>query len=286
MIQVPYHAGDDRHSSSEGPGRLVEAGAVRLLEAQGHSVVVELVQRDGPFLDTASSSAAVNKQVAAKVRSAVEAGLLPIVLAGSCVTCQGVLAGFDHASCGAIWLDAHADFNTPDTAASGFFPGMSLAVATGHCYANYWGQIGDNTPLSEENVVMFGVRDLWPEGERRRLEQSQIRVVGWREGKPESDVIESLDELARRVDDVYVHIDFDGFAPSDAPGVVDEPVPGGLSPEDGEAIVLATGERFRIRAATLATYTPERDEGDKTLQLALRLIQGIGTAGAITGINA
>lgn len=157
---------------------------------------------------------------------------------------------------------------------------MSLAVVTGHCYANYWGQIGDNTPLAEENIVMFGVRDLWPEGERKRLEESRIHVVPWRKGKPESDVIAPLDELAQRVEDVYLHIDFDGFAPQVAPGIVDEPVPGGLSREDAETIIYATGERFWIRAATLATYTPDRDEEGKTLQLALRLIKLIGASGA------
>ena len=44
--------------------------------------------------------------------------------------------------------------------------------------------------------------------------------------------------------DIYLHIDLDGFDPEVAPGVVDEPVPGGLSLEDAERIVQATGERF------------------------------------------
>jgi arginase len=278
LIQVPYHAGDDRHGSSDGPRRLIEAGAVDQLRAQGNGVTVERAERAGPFRDTASSSAVVNKAVAALVRAAIGAGRLPIVVAGSCVTCHGVLAGFDHSACGAVWIDAHADFNTPDTALSGFFPGMSLAVATGHCYANYWGQIGDNTPLVEENVLMYGVRDLWPEAERERLQRSAINVVRWRDGEPERDVVLALDELARRVDEIYLHIDLDGFAPEVAPGIVDEPVPGGLSLEDATTIVRAAAERFHIRAATLATFTPDRDESDKTLRLGLRLIQLIGEA--------
>jgi len=275
---VPYHAGDDRHGSSEGPGRLIEAGAVDLLQQQGHRVTVELADRDGPFRDTASSSAAVNKQVARLVRAANDPGQLPLVLAGSCVTCHGVLAGFEHSACGAVWIDAHADFNTPDTAGSGFFPGMSLAVATGHCFANYWGQIGDNTPLAEENIVMFGVRDLWPEGERERLERSAIKVVPWRDGKPEGEILPALDQLAGRVGEIYLHIDFDGFAPEVAPGIVDEPVAGGLSRENAEEIVHGAGERFRIRAATLATFTPANDEDERTLRLGLRLIEVIGEA--------
>jgi arginase len=239
-------------------------------------VTTERADRGGPFRDTASASAAVNRQVAAKVRAARDAGMLPIALAGSCVTCQGVLAGFDHADCGAVWLDAHADFNSPETSVSGFFPGMSLAVVTGHCYRTYWAQLGDSTPLAEEAVVMFGVRDLSPAAERERLERSAIRVVPWRDGRPQGDVLAALDRLATRVPAVYLHIDFDGFAPQVAPGVADEPVPGGLSREDAEAIIRATSERFRIKAATLATSSPARDRDDRTLRLGLWLLELLG----------
>jgi arginase len=276
LIQVPYHAGDDSVGSSKGPQRLLEAGADELLAARGISVTVERVDRGAPFRDTAVSAAHVNNRLADRVRSAVESGRLPVVLSGSCNSSMGVLAGFDHRRCGAVWLDAHADFNTPETSVSGFFAGMSMAVITGHCYGNYWAQIGDSTPLAEDPIVMYGVRDLWPEAEREQLERSAIHVVAWRDGRPQGDVLAPLDELARRVDEIYLHIDFDGFAPEVAPGIVDEPAPGGLSLEDAEAIIRATAERFRIRAATLATFTPERDEGEKTLKVALRMIELLG----------
>jgi arginase len=210
------------------------------------------------------------------IRAAVDGDRLPLVLAGSCVTCQGVLAGFEHARCGIVWIDAHADFNTPESGTSGFFPGMSLAVITGHCYRHYWRQIGDNTPVAEENVLLLGVRDLSPQAERERLERSAIKAIGWRNGQPEADVRASLDQLAGHVDEIYLHIDFDGFAPAVAPGIADEPVPGGLSLEQAEAIVRDAAERFRIRAATLATFTPARDEDEKTLRLALGLIGLLG----------
>jgi arginase family enzyme len=58
-----------------------------------------------------------------------------------------------------------------------------------------------------------------------------------------------------------------------APGVVDEPVPGGLSGADGDHIVNAVLERFDVRAATIATYAPPRDRDDRTLRLALGLIE-------------
>src|SRR6266545_543706 len=276
VIQVPSYAGDERHPSSAGPRRLIEAGAMGLLEDQGHRVTVELAEQGGPFRDTAHSSAGVNRKVATAVRKAIAADAFPLVLAGSCVTAHGVLAGFDHAGCGIVWIDAHGDFNTPQTTVSGFFPGMSLAVITGDCYGDYWAQIGDSAPVAGDVIVMFGVREVSPEAERERLERSGIQVVEWRGGRPQGDVLATLDILATRVGDVYLHIDLDGFAPEVAPGVVDEPVPGGLSIADAEAIVRATAGRFRLRAATLATFNPELDGDGRTSQLALRLMEIIG----------
>jgi arginase len=255
---------------------LLEAGADRQLASRGIGARVEQAERGRPFRDTATAAADVNKQVAALVAKAHQRRELPILLAGSCNSSLGALAGFRHESCGAVWLDAHADFNTPETTISGFFAGMSAAVITGHCYRAYWAEIGDNTPLAEQDIVMFGVRDVSPQAELERLERSAIQVVAWRDGKPDQDILAPLDSLASRVRDVYFHVDFDAFAPEVAPGVADEPVPGGLSLEDAERIVDATSDRFRILAATLATYTPELDQDDKTLQVALRLIEMLG----------
>jgi arginase len=273
LIQVPFHAGDDRHPSSRGPQRLIEAGAAELFASRGVAATVDSVQRHTDFRDTASSSAEVNRQLALHVKNAVANGQLPVVLAGSCNACLGVLAGFEHERCGAVWLDAHADFNTPESTTSGFFPGMSAAVITGHCFRDYWAQIGDNTPLAEDSVLMFGVRDLSPEAERERLHGSGIDVVEWRDGGPAGDIIAALDRLSRRVSDVYLHVDFDAFAPEIAPGVADRPVPSGLSLAEAESIIRAAGERFLIRAATLATYAPDRDVDERTLRLALRLLE-------------
>ncbi len=275
LIQVPYHAGDDRAGASRGPALLLAAGRA-VIAGHGVSVSVATIVREGPFHDTAASSGQVNARLADAVGHAVAAGQLPVVLAGSCNSALGVLAGFEHGGCGAVWLDAHADFNTPESTESGFFPGMSAAIVTGHCYRDYWARIGDSAPIDERAVVMFGVRDLSPEAERVRLERSRIAVVAWEDGTPQRDVTTTLDELRRRVDDVYLHVDFDAFAPEVAPGIADDPVPGGLSLADAEAIVEDTAARFRIRAATLATYTPERDEDEKTLRVGVRLLDLLG----------
>jgi arginase family enzyme len=67
----------------------------------------------------------------------------------------------------------------------------------------------------------------------------------------------------------------DAFDPQVAPGVVDSDyrVPGGLSLQDMEAAIGAVADRFRIRAATVATYNPDLDHDDRTLRAALRIIE-------------
>jgi len=276
IIQVPYMAGATHDGASDGPRRYLQAGVDRLLGERGVAVTVERVERPRPFRDHQTASLTVNEQLARVVRRAAGAGVgqLPLVLAGSCDVCMGILAGVDHACCGVIWIDAHGDFNTPASTTSGFFAGMSLAVIAGHCHRDHWGQIGDSTPVPEAGILMLGVRDLDP-AERDRLDNSAIRVVGWRDGKPQGDVQASIDELVKRVPDVYLHIDMDAFDPQVALGIVDPPAPGGLSMRDMDEVIRAVAPRFRIRAVALATYNPGLDRDDKTLRAGLRIIDGL-----------
>jgi arginase len=273
LIQVPYAMGSEQDGGSKGPQRYVQAGAQQLLEAQGLAVTRKHVERGTPFRDTASASSAVNTQLAQLVRQAIAAEQLPLVLAGSCDASLGILAGFDHARCGVVWFDAHADFNTPDSTVSGFFAGMSLAIITGHCYRNFWAQIGESTPIAEAATLLLGVRDLSPQAERERLHHSAIQIVNWSEGKPQGDVLACLDTLAKRVQEVYLHIDLDAFDPQVAPGLVDPPVPGGLSMPQMEETIRATTARFCLRAVALATYNPDCDQDEKTLRTGLRIIE-------------
>ena len=266
--------GDGEHPAAEGPGRYLAGGAIEALGTGGESVTVERVELigDRPLPDGPAASLAVNRALAPAVAAAVQAGRLPLVLAGSCDAALGVLGGFDHSGCGVVWVDAHADFNTPESSVSGFFPGMTVAVITGHCHEGLWEQAGEASPIPEERIVMLGTRELSPDAERERLEGSGVVVVPWLDGSPQGNVTAALDDLAEHVDEVYLHVDNDALDPVVAPGIVDEPVPGGLGLGQLEDAVRAVAARFRIRAATLATYTPESDEDERTLRAGLRVI--------------
>ncbi len=268
LIEVPYVIGDDRHPASRGPERYVEAGAPEL----AGGAPVERVERPGPFRDHLTASVAVSRRLARAVRRAVAAGEVPLVLAGSCDACLGVVSGLDDRRTGIVWVDAHADFNTPESSVTGFFPGMSLAVITGDCHGELWGRVGGGAPIPQGRTLLVGTRDVDP-AEQERLDRSPAQVVRWRDGEPESDVLAALDRLAAATRDVYLHVDNDAFDPEVAPGTVDPPVPGGLSLEAMEELVRAVTARFTVRAAALTTYDPDRDRDGRTLRAGLSVIR-------------
>jgi arginase len=274
LIYVPFMAGDAAHPVSQAPGRYRQAGIERLLARRGVLAGVHRVDtRPSAGDDVAAASAAVNQALQVTVRQAVTAGQFPIVLAGSCDAAIGVAAGLGPGCCGVVWADAHADFNTPQSSASGFFPGMSLAVVTGHCHQQLWASLGGRPAIPEELVVLAGVRSLSPAAEARRLRNSAIHVIAWENGRPQGDITSALDQLASQADQVYLHIDNDAFDPATAPGIVDEPVPGGLSLAQMEELIHAVAARLPITAATIATYTPANDHQNRTLTANLRIIE-------------
>jgi arginase family enzyme len=107
LIQVPYMAGDERAGSAQGPDHSVAGGAERLVTVDGATTRTVRVERGDAFRDSASASFAVCRDLARLVRQAVEAGEFPFVLAGGCDASKGILSGFDHASTGVVWFDAH-----------------------------------------------------------------------------------------------------------------------------------------------------------------------------------
>lgn len=255
--------GDDRHPAAAGP-RLV---AERFPEMR--TVVVE---RSEPFRDSVYASRLVNTALAGAVREARARGELPIVIAGSCDASMGVVAGFPHDRAGVVWIDAHGDFNTPESSTSGFFGGMSVAVLTGECYRAVWAEVGDATPIPEDRVVLVGIRDLSPEAERERLERSAVTVV-----QPGGDIEQAIARLLERVDDVYLHVDLDGLDPEIAPGIVDPPVPGGLTLDDLEGLIRRL--EGRLAAVAITTFVPERDRDDRTLGAVVRLVELLSAQG-------
>jgi arginase len=269
LIQVPYHLGREGVGMGLGPDRLIEAGAAAPLAEAGHDVdIVRVARRNGETNEVGASFEVV-RRVADAVARAATGGAFPLVLSGNCMSSVGVVAGLDR-DVGVVWLDAHADFNTPDTTRSGFQDGMGLSILTG----TGWRALRETVPgfrvVPEANVVLVGVRDFDPE-EGERLAASAVQVVA------PGDITRADEALARlreRVEAVYLHIDLDVLDPTE--GRANEyAVPGGLAAADVEELVGAVAGRFAIRAAAVTAYDPAVDPEGRIPPLAGRFMRRI-----------
>jgi arginase len=275
LILVPYHIGQENDGMGKSPLLYQQAGVEQLLANKGYTVTVQRIHMEELPAEQLRASVAVNKRVALAIGEALAAGEFPLVLSGSCDVSMGILAGFDHTHTGIVWLDAHADFNTPDTTISGYFGGMPLAIVTGHCYADLWSQIGNSSPILESRVLMVGVRDL--DGpEQVQLERSAITVVPV-ESLQQKEPQPRLQELATDVREVYLHFDLDVLDAQTTPGF-DFPAPGGPTAQEVEQAVHTIAGYLPIKVAALTAYNPDLDPEQKTLKIALNMIATIAEA--------
>lgn len=145
-----------------------------------------------------------------QVDDAFAAGRMPILLAGECsisIATLPVVLGH-HPDARVLWLDAHGDFNTPQTTGSGYLGGMCLAGACG-----LW-DTGFGAGLDPARVIMHGVRDL-DAGERVALDTTGVYRL------------ERPDQVAGMT--LFAHVDLDVLDPEFLPAGF--PAPGGLAPE-------------------------------------------------------
>jgi len=160
VIVVPYELGRLGEGVGGGPDALLAAGAQAALASGGGRVGVELVELDPRFGSSGHGEAdacfelirLVREQVAGTVRE----GALPVVLSGSCFVAVGVVAGLGPPPPAVVWLDAHSDFNTPETTFEGYFDGMGLAVLTGGAWQAMHARVPGAVPVAEQSVVLAG----------------------------------------------------------------------------------------------------------------------------------
>lgn len=264
LVLVPYHLG----RTGVGPANGVAVLAEALADLAETTVTVT---RE---LETGYEVAAcfdVVRGVAAQVAEVVARGGFPLVLAGNCHSSLGICAGLGR-PVGVVWLDAHADFNTPDSTLSGFIDGMGLALLTGSGWETLRSTVPGHQPVPEEHVVLVA-RDL-DAAEEERLQKSQILRAGF------EDLPQALDTLRERIDGVYLHIDLDVLDPTvgRANSLACE---GGATLEQAAGAIEAVCARFDVRAAALTWYDPPYDP-DGAIPLAARVLaERLLTAAAV-----
>jgi len=211
------------------------------------------------------------RRLAERVADAVAEGAFPLVFAGNCNSCLATTAGVGPENLGVVWFDAHADFDDPEENESGFFDVMGLAMLTGRGWRALRQTIPGHVPIPERSVVLAAVRDLEPY-QRRRLEGSELMTAP---GEIDLDEFEqAIDELTRRVERVYLHVDLDSIDVNDA-CANKYAAPGGPALNRLSDCVRHVCERFQVAAAAITAYDPNLDDGDRTLGAARRIASDI-----------
>ena len=182
---------------------------------------------------------------------------------------------------GLIYIDAHADFNTPETTLSGMLGGMDVAVAAGMCLTRLRLKTGLEPALPTRYIVFGGLRDVDPL-EQELLDRSDCEYLSVPDIRdPEgSEISRQMQRLSRLTDVIYVHIDMDVLDPAEVRGHPLTAPEGPTSHELSDALMRMFTHKKAAAIGIASLPFGERDKDKISLKAAYRLIEG-----AIKGIK-
>ena len=275
---------------SKGPATMAEGGIQKILADMGAEVRIQearlTAEEDkeyGGWKRLGMALGHFSELVAQNERE----GYFTVGLLATCPSMPGLVAGLQRSGepraplrIGMLWLDAHPDFNTPETTRSGSLGGMPVAVATGRALQRMRLDARLDPPMADQHIVMGGVR-LTDPLEQSLLDDSRIEQVSvddLRRASPA--VFQQLDRLARTTDRLYVHIDMDVLDPREVMGHGNK-VPGGPSSEELARLFETIFQRYPTASAIGFATIPATDEGGLSIAAVNRMI-----AGAVKGVKA
>lgn len=284
LIGTPMDLGQSRRGVDMGPSALRYANLGQRLAQLGYTVAdqgnVEIPVRDTlpPQGGLAYLPAVVKaaQLVYEAGQQAVSQGCLPIFMGGDHSISAGTIGGVSHnRRVGVLWIDAHGDFNTPDTSPSGNLHGMPLAALLGYGAADLVNVGRPGPKLAPEEVVLIGIRDLDRE-ERQLLLESGVTIYTMRaidERGMATIVREALARLSH-LSHLHVSLDMDSLDPTEAPGV-GTPVPGGLTYREAHLLMELLADDQRVGSVDVVEINPILDRGNHTAHIATALLASL-----------
>lgn len=280
IIGVPMDLGQQHRGVDMGPVAIRYAGLGSSLTSLGYRVEdMGNIQIPGHY--TLKNSAFLKRlplisrgceETYRLGREAIKAGALPVFLGGDHSAAIGSIGGVTHSKeCGVIWIDAHADFNTPEISSTGNIHGMTLAILLGSGPDALVDVGRPGAKLTPAKVVMIGLRDIDPE-EKQRVRASGCTVFTMRD----------IDEIGihavlkkglaalHHLDRIHVSLDLDSIRPADAPGV-GTPVRGGLTYREAQLVMEMICDTGKLQSLDLMEVNPILDERNKTAEVAVAL---------------
>lgn len=289
LVLNPYNGDRAGPELDEGPDRMANGGLKDILLGIGAEVrrvsTVKLSPEEEREYGRWNRLGIANGHLGDFASANEKEGLFNVGLYNNCNSLSGMLAGLQHSGpgnrplkIGLVWIDAHGDYNTPETTLSGMLGGMPVAVASGDCLTRMRLQSGLDPALPSRYITMACVRDTDPL-EQERIDNSFIEHITVDDVRNLSDTItDQMDRLSRLTDKIYIHIDMDVLDPDEVSG---HPltVPDGPSSEQ-LAAALTVMFRYEKAAALGIASLPSQDRDNLSLKAAYTLIQG-----AIKGIQ-
>jgi arginase len=284
VIGAGLDLGQERRGVDMGPSAIRYAGLEARLRDLGRvtddrgnvpAAVAESVPEESERARYLPEVKATCERVASFVADAVTAAELPLVLGGDHSVALGTLGGLAHAHGepgGVLWVDAHADLNTPETSPSGNIHGMALAAALGLAGSEFDSAGWSLPAVDSSRVALVATRALDP-SEREAIRRIGARVFTMshidRIGV-ECAVREALDHV-RGTGFVHISLDMDAVDPDVAPGV-GTPVRGGLSYREAHLVMELVAESGMAGSLEVVEVNPILDRENATGALAVELV--------------
>ncbi|MGI0091324.1 MAG: arginase [Nitrososphaerales archaeon] len=297
IIGVPMDLGADRRGVDMGPSAMRYAGLLDKVRGLGHKVedtgnidvpIVESVRIEYPNAKYLSEVRKVCLLLSRQVTTALRSNKFPVLLGGDHSIAIGTLAGIynaevrtsrkrgkDTTEFGMIWLDAHADFNTPEISPSGNIHGMSVALSSGQGSRWFPAPEWPKRSVDPKRIVIVGARQIDPD-ERTSLRTHGVKVYSMadidRIGM-KSVMGEAIDLASNhgRTKNIHVSFDIDVVDPQDAPGV-GTPVRGGITYREAHLAMEMISESGLMRSLEMVEVNPILDQQNSTAELAVELI--------------
>ena len=289
LIKMPYVGERNVPETSRGPQYLEEGGIEELLQDRGaHTRLAPTVALSadedrayGSWNRLALANGGLAKILADERRN----GNFPVGLLADCSSILGMLSGLQHSGpaakplrVGMVFIDAHGDFNTPETTLSGMLGGMlggmPVAIAAGQCLTRMRMRTGLEPAVPTRHIVEACVRDTDPL-EQELLDRSDIDQLTLEDVRTRSaNLFREMQRLSDETDVIYVHVDMDALDPREVSG---HPLTVPNGPTSAE-LAAALTEMFKFeKAAAFGVASTPYDEHDKTgvsRQAAYNLILG------------
>lgn len=284
IIGVPIDLGADRRGVDMGPSAIRSSRLRQQLEALGCTVqdkgnldvlIAEMCNADEHNMKYVDCIVSMARRAAGAVATSIQAGHFPLVLGGDHSVALGSINGAAKIKkVGVIWVDAHGDFNTPETTPSGNVHGMPLAALCGlgdPRLVQLWD--GPIPAVDPRRVAIIGARDLDP-GEKVNLREAGVMVIGM-EQIDRIGMFEAVERAIARVSDdtdgIYLSFDLDSLDPRHAPGV-GTPVAGGLTYREALLACELLAETEKLVGLDMVEVNPILDTKNQTAELAVTLI--------------